>query len=89
MFILATYSSQKWNSAGWFLSKLLPSSSQTPEPEPKSSAIDAIFLYETWDTALQLDISTPVKSMVFAMEWKGEVQADLEQAQTHKHQHQI
>ena len=29
-----------------------------------------------------------VKSMVFAMGWKGEVWADLEQAQTHKHQHQ-
>ena len=30
-----------------------------------------------------------LKSMVFAMGWKGEVRADLEQAQTHKHQHQI
>ena len=30
-----------------------------------------------------------LKSVVFAMGWKGEVQADLEQAQTHKHQHQI
>ena len=30
-----------------------------------------------------------VKSMIFAMGWKGEVRADLEQAQTHKHQHQI
>ena len=30
-----------------------------------------------------------VKSMVFAIGWKGEVWADLEQAQIHKHQHQI
>ena len=30
-----------------------------------------------------------LKSIVFAMEWKGEVWADLEQSQTHKHQHQI
>ena len=33
--------------------------------------------------------SSAVKSMVFAIGWKGEVRADLEQAQTHKHQHQI
>ena len=31
----------------------------------------------------------PVKSTVFAMGWKEEVRADLEQAQSHKHQHQI
>ena len=30
-----------------------------------------------------------LKSVVFTMGWKEEVQADLEQAQTHKHQHQI
>ena len=30
-----------------------------------------------------------VKSVIFAMGWKGEMWADLEKAQTHKHQHQI
>ena len=30
-----------------------------------------------------------VKSVVFAMGWKGELRAGLEQAKTHKHQHQI
>ena len=30
-----------------------------------------------------------LKSVVFAMGWKGERRADLEQAKTHKHQHQI
>ena len=32
---------------------------------------------------------TLLKSVVFAMGWKGELQAGLEQAKTHKHQHQI
>ena len=36
-----------------------------------------------------MDGGYALKSMVFAKGWKGEVQADLEQAQTHKHQHQI
>jgi len=30
----------------------------------------------------------PLKSVIFAIGWKGEAQADLEQAKTHKHQHQ-
>ena len=38
---------------------------------------------------LVLNIDRPVKSMVFDMGWKGERRADLEQAKTHKHQHQI
>ena len=29
-----------------------------------------------------------LKSVIFAIGWKGEAQADLEQAKTHKHQHQ-
>ena len=29
-----------------------------------------------------------MKSVIFAIGWKGEAQADLEQAKTHKHQHQ-
>jgi len=30
-----------------------------------------------------------LKSVIFAMGWKGQMRADLEQAKTHKHQHQI
>ena len=33
--------------------------------------------------------SRTVKSVAFAMGWKGELRAGLEQAKTHKHQHQI
>jgi len=33
--------------------------------------------------------NTSLKSVIFAMGWKGQMRADLEQAKTHKHQHQI
>jgi len=41
------------------------------------------------DGGYALGAETAVKSVIFAMGWKGQMQADLEQAKTHKHQHQI
>ena len=43
---------------------------------------------EVWDT-LKMWHADMLKYVVFAMGWKEELRTDLEQAKTHKHQHQI
>ena len=48
-----------------------------------------IAYHAIWTAKSTTQLRKALKSMVFAMGWKGEVWADLEQAQTHKHQHQI
>ena len=68
-----------WN--GWSVITLQPGGHDKWKRLAKTSRIGG------WSFSRNREL--PVKSVVFAMGWKGERRADLEQAKTHKHQHQI
>jgi len=57
---------------------------QFPPKRPRHGGDDKDAMSSTTPTPM-----TMLKSMIFAMGWKGQMRADLEQAKTHKHQHQI